>query len=147
MKKIILIAAVVATSSANAFWDDQNSNGDFNGAYDGKGDAAGEATFSMDFSGKGNTNMASNGDFKGNADNNDSGYYSNSDFFENGNADMDGSFDGKGDAAGEATFSMNFSGKGNTNMATKANTVANADSSSTPYYGYAPQAPVAAPAK
>ena len=33
-----------------------------------------------------------------------------------GNTGTNGVFDGVGDAAGEGTFSMNFSGRGNTNM-------------------------------
>ena len=68
MKKIIAIAAIIASAQAAAFWD--SSNGSTTGAYNGAGDfvgngsGEGEATFSMDFTGKGR----SNGDFKGNGD-------------------------------------------------------------------------------
>ena len=66
MKKIIAIAAIVASAQASAFFD--NSNGSMNGANNANGDfvgngtGEGEATFSMNFSGKGRTA----GDFKGN---------------------------------------------------------------------------------
>ena len=68
MKKIIAIAAIIASAQASAFWD--SSNGSANSAYNGNGDflgngsGEGEATFSMNFTGKGRTA----GDFKGNAD-------------------------------------------------------------------------------
>ena len=68
MKKIIAIAAIIASAQASAFWD--SSNGSGTGAYNGAGDmvgngtAEGEATFSMDFKGRGRTD----GDFRGNAD-------------------------------------------------------------------------------
>jgi len=68
MKKIIAIAAIIASAQASAFWDSSNGSatGNYNGAGDmvGNGTAEGEATFSMDFTGKGRTA----GDFKGNAD-------------------------------------------------------------------------------
>ncbi len=66
MKKIIAIAAIIASAQASAFFD--NSNGSMNGANNANGDflgngsGEGEATFSMNFSGKGRTA----GDFKGN---------------------------------------------------------------------------------
>ena len=73
MKKIIAIAAIIASAQASAFWDSWDSgNGSATGAYNGAGDmvgngtAEGEATFSMDFKGRGRTD----GDFKGNADTN-----------------------------------------------------------------------------
>ena len=95
MKKIIAIAAIIASAQASAFWDSDNAtyNGAYNGAGDfvGNGTGEGEATFSMDFKGRGRTE----GDFKGN-----------------------------GDTAG------NFSGYGY---------------DSYPYYGMMPQAPVPAP--
>jgi len=68
MKKIIAIAAIIASAQASAFWD--SSNGSTTGAYNGAGDfvgngtAEGEATFSMDFKGRGRTD----GDFRGNGD-------------------------------------------------------------------------------
>jgi hypothetical protein len=70
MKKIIAIAAIVASAQASAFFD--NGNGSMNGAnkangdFVGNGTGEGEATFSMNFSGKGRTA----GDAKGNASNN-----------------------------------------------------------------------------
>jgi hypothetical protein len=70
MKKIIAIAAIVASAQASAFFD--NGNGSMNGANNANGDflgngsGEGEATFSMNFSGKGRTA----GDVKGNASNN-----------------------------------------------------------------------------
>ena len=70
MKKIIAIAAIIASAQASAFWD--SSNGSTTGAYNGNGDfvgngtGEGEATFSMDFKGRGRTN----GDFRGNGDTN-----------------------------------------------------------------------------
>ena len=152
MKKIILVTALALTANANALsFDDQNTSSDLNGDFDGRGDAAGEATFSVDFKGKRYSSLATKGDFKGNIDNNDSGYHtSNSDFFENGNADFDGKFDGASQHSGQAEFAMSFSGKGNTSMETKGSSVANASSTSAPYGGYAPyyapQAP-AVPAK
>jgi len=66
MKKIIAIAAIIASAQASAFMDSANTNA--NGANNAKGDfigngtGEGEATFSMNFSGKGRTA----GDFKGN---------------------------------------------------------------------------------
>jgi len=66
MKKIIAIAALIASAQASAFWGngDNASNGAHNGAMDAAGNATGEgeATFSMSFTGKGKTA----GDFKGN---------------------------------------------------------------------------------
>ena len=76
MKKIIAIAAIIASAQASAFWDSSNGStaGNYNGAGDfiGNGTGEGEATFSMNFTGKGRTA----GDFKGNADTaaNASGY-------------------------------------------------------------------------
>ncbi len=68
MKKIIAIAAIIASAQASAFWDSSNGSatGNYNGAGDfvGNGTGEGEATFSIDFKGRGRTN----GDFKGNAD-------------------------------------------------------------------------------
>ena len=66
MKKIIAIAAIIATAQASAFMD--SGNGQTNGAQNGTADFAGngagegEATFSMTFKGRGK----SAGDFKGN---------------------------------------------------------------------------------
>ena len=68
MKKIIAIAALIASASVSAMWgDNNNSNGSHNGAMDAAGNATGEgeATFSMSFTGKGKTA----GDFKGNGNN------------------------------------------------------------------------------
>ena len=66
MKKIIAIAAIIATSQASAFMDSGNgqTNGTQNGTADfaGNGAGEGEATFSMTFKGRGK----SAGDFKGN---------------------------------------------------------------------------------
>ena len=66
MKKIIAIAAIIASAQASAFWDSSNGStaGNYNGAGDmvGNGSGEGEATFSMNFTGKGRTA----GDFKGN---------------------------------------------------------------------------------
>ena len=66
MKKIIAIAAIIASAQASAFWDSSNGStaGNYNGAADmvGNGTGEGEATFSMDFTGKGRTA----GDFRGN---------------------------------------------------------------------------------
>ena len=73
MKKIIAIAAIVASAQASAFFD--NSNGSMNGAnkansdFVGNGTGEGEATFSMNFSGKGRTA----GDFKRNGTTNTNG--------------------------------------------------------------------------
>ena len=68
MKKIIAIAAIIASAQASAFWDSSNGSatGNYNGAGDmvGNGTGEGEATFSMDFTGKGRTA----GDFRGNGD-------------------------------------------------------------------------------
>ena len=79
MKKIIAIAAIVATSSASAFWGNNSyngyNNGYGNGAFDGVGDASGAADFSMNFSGKGNTNMRSNSNFAGNGYNYQAPYW------------------------------------------------------------------------
>jgi len=77
MKKIIAIAAlaaIVASSTASAFWGWDDSNGYSGGNYDGRGDfvgngdAEGEATFSMTFTGRGRTNadVRGNGDTYGN---------------------------------------------------------------------------------
>ena len=72
MKKIIAIAAIIASAQASAFWGWDNSNNAPDGRYNGKGDFIGnatgeaEATFSMTFTGKGKTR----GDFKGNGDSN-----------------------------------------------------------------------------
>ena len=69
MKKIIALAAIIASAQASAFWDSWDSSngsatGNYNGAADmvGNGTGEGEATFSMNFTGKGR----SAGDFKGN---------------------------------------------------------------------------------
>ena len=66
MKKIIAIAALIASAQVSAMWGDGNNagNGAHNGAMDAAGNATGEgeATFSMSFTGKGK----SAGDFKGN---------------------------------------------------------------------------------
>ena len=62
MKSLIsaaALAAILATSSASAFWnnDNGNGNGNGNGTGHGNGSAAGEGSFSMSFSGKGKGNM------------------------------------------------------------------------------------------
>ena len=63
MKKIIAIAAIIASAQASAFFGDNNgsyyNNG--NGAFDTAGNGEGEATFSMNFSGKGKTDMRAAG--------------------------------------------------------------------------------------
>ena len=70
MKKIIAIAAIIASAQASAFWDSANgsttSGYNGNGDFVGNGSGEGEATFSMEFTGKGRTA----GDMKANADSN-----------------------------------------------------------------------------
>ncbi len=71
MKKIIAIAAIIASAQVAAFdFGDSNTNttGQYrgNGDFVGNGTGEGEATFSMEFKGRGRTN----GDFKGNGDTN-----------------------------------------------------------------------------
>lgn len=66
MKKIIAIAAIVASTQAAAFMNDNgNTNGGGNGSMEstalGNGEARGTANFTMSFSGSGTTK----GDFKG----------------------------------------------------------------------------------
>jgi hypothetical protein len=79
MKKIIAIAAVLATAQASAWWGgngwDNNynngygyGNGYTNGVFDGVGDAHGEGNFSMNFSGRGHTNMRGYGNGYGYGD-------------------------------------------------------------------------------
>jgi len=69
MKSIITataLAALLAATSASAFFDDQDgyTNGDFDGK--GRGSAAGEGEFSMSFSGKGKGNMDADTDMTAN---------------------------------------------------------------------------------
>ena len=68
MKKIIAIAAILATAQASAFWDSSNGSGNSaatgNADMVGNGSGEGEASFSMEFTGKGR----SAGDMKANAD-------------------------------------------------------------------------------
>ena len=70
MKKILAIAALVASAQASAFWGWDDSNSASDGRYDGSADLAGdyageaEATFSMTFTGKAKTR----GNFKGSGD-------------------------------------------------------------------------------
>ncbi len=71
MKKILAIAALtLAAGTASAFWNSSNGSyyGDNNGAFygDGAGDAYGDMSFSMSFSGRGNTNMRGYGNGYGN---------------------------------------------------------------------------------
>ena len=89
MKKIIAIAAIVASSSASAFWDDNNSQYNTDGRFDGNGygysDAAGkgnadgsadgEATFSMTFKGRARGDAKTDMDAKAN-----NNYYGNTAF-------------------------------------------------------------------
>ena len=64
-KKLIALAAVLATTQASAFWNNGYNNGwnngygntATNGVFDGHGDAAGAGDFSMNFSGRGHTNV------------------------------------------------------------------------------------------
>ena len=131
--------------------DAQVAQGDRNHAHqhgDGQrgGDAAGGGDFSMNLSGRGNTNMRGYGSGYGYGD----GY-------------ANGVLDGYGDAAGAGDFSMNMSGRGHTNMRGYGSGYGYGDgwgrgyNYSAPYYGgYAPYgygygapwgpAPYAAPA-
>ena len=77
MKKIIALVAIIASAQASAWWGNgyngQNNgygygNGYSNGVMDGAGDAHGEGTFSMNFSGKGSTNMRGYGNGYGAGD-------------------------------------------------------------------------------
>ena len=64
MKKIIAIAAIIATAQASAFWGGNNDGSYYNngtGAFDTAGNGEGEATFSMNFSGKGKSDFRGNG--------------------------------------------------------------------------------------
>ena len=74
----IAIAAVIASAQASAFWgngwnNDYNNgygygNGYTNGVFDGYGDAAAAGDFSMNFSGRGHTNMRGYGNGYGYGD-------------------------------------------------------------------------------
>jgi hypothetical protein len=70
MKKIVLIAAIVASAQASAFWGWDDSNSSTRGNYDGNADMAGDASaeietnFTFTFTGRGRTA----GDFMGNTD-------------------------------------------------------------------------------
>jgi len=62
MKKIIAIAAIIASAQASAFFgDDGNTNHVGNGAFDTAGNGEAEATFSMNFTGKGKSDMKAAG--------------------------------------------------------------------------------------
>lgn len=62
MKKIIAIAAIIATAQASAFWNDNgNTNHTGNGSFDTAGSGEAEATFSMNFSGRGKSDFRGNG--------------------------------------------------------------------------------------
>jgi len=146
MKKIIAIAAILASTQTFAFFDDSNSSGSFvnNGNADVVGNATGEgeATFGMVFEGTGKTagqltgNGTTNGAANGLASDNDA-----TDGRVNGLADAAANGRGEGDAAGSAKFSFNFSGRGKAAGDFKGN--GNMDNNngfssvSTPYY-YAP---------
>ena len=63
MKKIIAIAAIIASAQASAFFgnNDGNYTNAGNGAFDTAGNGEGEATFSMNFAGKGKSDFRGNG--------------------------------------------------------------------------------------
>lgn len=61
MKKIIAIAAIIASAQASAFWGDSDGYNNGNGSMDTAGNGEAEATFSMNFSGKGKTDMRAAG--------------------------------------------------------------------------------------
>ncbi len=95
MKKIIAIAAIIATSQASAFWDQDNGSYNSDGRFDGNGYGYGDARGNGDASGSGDMDteftMTFKGRGKGNAksnwDGNYNGYY---------NGAYNGAFDGRG---------------------------------------------------
>ena len=89
MKKLIAIAIVIASAQASAWWGDgwgnRGWNNNYNNGYgwgngygnsvmDGAGDASGGGDFSMNFSGRGNTNMRGYGSGYGYGDGYGRGY-------------------------------------------------------------------------
>jgi hypothetical protein len=115
MKKIIAIAAILASTQTFAFFDEGNNSGSLmsnsNADVVGNATGEGEATFGMTFEGTGSTagnirgNGSNNGNFVGRGDDvRDSG--SATAYADNGVAGS-----GNGDAAGSAKFSFNFSGR------------------------------------
>ena len=152
MKKIIAIAAILATTNSFAFFGDNantNTNGAFanNGAADvrGNGTAEGEATFGMTFEGTGSTKgkLTGNGNTNGAA----SGLASDDvDSQGRGNTYADAAANGRGegDAAGSAKFSFNFSGRGKANGDFTGNGNMKNDANGTAY-GY--ETPYYAPVK
>ena len=143
MKKIIAIAAIVASTNSFAFFSDNNdAQGQFinNGNADVVGNATGEgeATFGITFEGSGTTH----GLMTGNGSNNGNIVARGDDARDNGSAtgfaDNTANGRGEGQGSGSAKFSMTFSGraksagdfKGNGNM--DSNNGFN--SVSTPYY-------------
>jgi hypothetical protein len=143
MKKIIAIAAIVASTNSFAFFDDQNTNGSFvnNGNADMFGDATGEgeATFGMTFEGSGSTNGALNGNTVGRVDADGNLIDDHSTNGQSrGTGSVTGFGDGRGDAKGTAKFSMNFAarakGNGDFRGGSDMNTNNGFASESTPYY-------------
>jgi len=65
MKKIIAIAAIVATSQASAFWDSDNGSYNTDGRFDGNGYGYGDGYGSGDASGSGDMDTEFTMTFKG----------------------------------------------------------------------------------
>ena len=148
MKKIIAIAAILASTQSFAFFDDQNTSSQFinNGKADvvGNGTGEGEATFGMTFEGTGSTS----GKLTGNGNTNGAANGLASDDVDtsgraNGVADAAANGRGEGNGSGSAKFSMNFAARAKGNGDFRGNGVMDNNngfqSASTPYY-YAPEA-------
>jgi hypothetical protein len=142
MKKIIAIAAILASTQSFAFFDEGNNSGSLmsnsNADVVGNATGEGEATFGMTFEGTGSTagnirgNGSNNGNFVGRGDDvRDSG--SATAYADNGVAGS-----GNGDASGSAKFSFNFSAraKGNGDFTGNGdfNNHGGFNSVQTPYY-------------
>ena len=146
MKKIIAIAAILASTQSFAFFDEGNNSGSLmsnsNADVVGNATGEGEATFGMTFEGSGSTNGALNGNTVGrvDADGNIVDDY-NTNGQSRGTGSVTGFGDGRGDAKGTAKFSMNFAarakGNGDFRGGSDMNTNNGFNSVSTPYY-YAP---------